>query len=474
MGRRTPANSHQRRSAHETPPPARHYGRLAAFCVSVAAVIVMVLAYRNPPKDPSSPPPANDTLATRASSEPTVALPHAPAEVTAEELRNEGRRFCEDLLARFPRAPEALHAAALLHADLQETTQAEKLWRECIALGPRELGPYIGLANAAMELGQDELAVETLQRVRAAGRSTFDLYAPLATALSKLGRLDEAEQVLQEGVAAFPHAPELWLQWGRTQLQLSQLDAAETSLKEALTQGTTDASVYFLLANVAARQGKSAEAARYRQQFSDRKAEQLASEEKQFQDRYDTEMRRIAVAAICRAGAVLAHQQELSAAEAAFLRALQLAPEDLVALNELAILYRRSGRRADARLVQQRLAAHDPTHIPHHLNLASLSAELGDYEAAEAALREVLRLRPNLAVGYLRLAQLCLQRGNPQQARSFAQQALRQRSAGSGETAQTYLVLAAACGQLGDQAAAEAALGHAQSLNDTPASIPAP
>jgi Flp pilus assembly protein TadD len=154
---------------------------------------------------------------------------------------------------------------------------------------------------------------------------------------------------------------------------------------------------------------------------------------------------------------------------------MQLAPENAMVFNELAILYRRLGRFVDARAIQRRLVELDPQHLPHQLNLASLSQQLGDFDSAERDLKQVVEQHPDLAVGYTSLARVYLQTGKASQARTFAEAALRRQAHGSAETATTYLVLAAACQQLGDLGEAQDAFEKARQLApDTPAILGSP
>ena len=352
----------------------------------------------------------------------------------------------------------------MLYADLQKTTEAEKIWQDCIKLAPDQAGPYIGLATASMELGKDEAAVETLRRAFSMGCSAPDLYHKLGAALTKLGMLDEAAVVIQEGLTAFPQSPDSWLRLGQVQNQLGQFSEAEKSLKKATAVGLTSDSVFLALATACARQGKQEEAAEYRQQFTKRKAQQASAAKQRFQDRYDAQMLRIAVATICRAATVYDAHGQPTEAENLFLRAYHLDLAQPVVCTELTVFYRKQGRIADARLVQRRLTEIEPSIVEHFVNLASLSSQLGDYAQAEAALKHVIGLRPDISIGYSGLAQLNLQMGNLQQAHWFAESALRQKPTATEEALRMYVVLATTCRQMGDSQGAEAALADARKL----------
>ena len=230
----------------------RRYGKLAVACVALAAVIAVIVAWLTPLDESARE--GNDAteLPKPPSARPTVVLPSQAADVPAEELRTELFQLGEKLLAQFPKVPEALHVVAGLYADLQRVTEAERIWQDCIRLSPENVGPYVGLATAAMEQGKDEEAVATLQRGLAAGCTSPELDHQLAAALTKLGRLDEAAKVLQRGLEAFSTCPENWLQLGQIQIQLSRFAEAEASLRKAIDSGTGDDSVYFSLATACA------------------------------------------------------------------------------------------------------------------------------------------------------------------------------------------------------------------------------
>jgi tetratricopeptide (TPR) repeat protein len=438
----------------------RHYAALAVFCVAAAVIISLTIALLYPPEEPTEEVLAGPAIQTT----PTVELPTEPQAFETQPLREELLEIGGDLWHAYPEEPHALHVVALLYCDMQKTAEAQEIWKKCIRLSPDSAGPRVGLASAAMELGEDQLAVETLEAGFESGCTTADMYHELAAAHSKLGNLEEAEQAAKNGVASYPDTARIWLQLGQVQIQLGKFAEAEENLLKAVELGTADGSVYFSLANACARLGKTEEAAEYREEFSRRKDAQSTSADEQFQVRYDAELRTIAVASMCRAATVYDRHGNPERAEQLFLRALGLEPTNGVVAGELGNFYRRLGRIADALLVQQRLVAIEPNNAAHHLNLASLSSQLGDVETAEAALKRVIAMRPNIAAGYAGLAQLYLQTGNVAQARWFAEAALRQTPTNPDEATRTYLVLAEACHQLGDEDAAERALHEARQM----------
>jgi tetratricopeptide (TPR) repeat protein len=442
------------------------YGGLIVAIAAVVAAAAIAAAYFAPSGEPElqaeSLPTIELPLLRQFSAEPTIELPSTAAKIDAEPLRQELLDLSGELVNEFPDAPEALHVAASLHAELNLPARALELWQSCLALGTRDSGPFLGLANAASSLGKDELAISTLEKALAAGISVPELYHDLAAALSRLGRADEAAKIAKAGVEKFPQEGANWLQLGQTQLQLGNFADAEASLRQALAGGHEAPAVFFALATACARQDKRDEAAQFMTVFQQSRQKQPVTSGDTFQSRYDEQLRGIAVATLAQAGAIYRRRGDLKRAEQLYLRACQLDPMNSAVLTELVTLFRSQERIADARLVQQRLLESEPRVVFHHVNYASLSEQVGAASEAEASLKKAIAMRPDLAVGYAGLAQLYLRQENAKDARWFAEAALRQQASSPEEMAQTCLVLAAACGKLGDTAAAAAALEQAQ------------
>lgn len=461
---RSPAGGHD---VHPLPKSRRgtlvRYVLLAGGCLAAASAICLVIASRLPlPPLPEEASPAPDARAAILA-EPTITLAIEPASVSAEPLRSELTDLGTALLEQFPRVPQALHVAAQLSADLQQTTDAIATWRRCIEIAPQQPGPYAGLATALMAVGKDDEAVSLLRQGLADRCASPDMHRQLAAALTKRGHLDEAETTLQEGMRSFPPSPEDWRQLGQVQLESGKFEQAEASLRRAFDQGLASENVLFSLATACARQGKDEDAARYRDQFAQRR-EERSNTQVQFQDRYDDQLRRIAVVALANAGAVYAHQGQAAEAEKLLLRANALAPDSSAVCAEIASLMRRQGRMADALVVHRRLLALEPQVAEHYVNAASTAMLVGDTRVAESTLKELIGKRPELAVGYSSLARVYLQTGEVKQARWFAEAALKQSAAAPDESLNTYVLLAAACQQEGDVQAARQALESARRL----------
>lgn len=444
----------------------RHQNLLAG-CIGVAAVIVLVMTFLKPPD-------GSDAASNNAASEkviapqpPTVAVSRPPAvslvslavPATAEQLQQEAERVANELRSRFPNLAEALHVTAMMHSQFGRTAEAERLWRKCIELSPKYEGYYVNLAAVAMDRGNSESAVETLQQAIDAGCSSPDVFHHLAVALTNLGKCEEAITAIQKALATEPQFTSGWLVLGQAQLKLDQAAGAEASLRKAMSLGAQSAEIYFALGTACVRQNKLEEAAAFRKQFTELQATQPLAAQQRFQILSAADARRTTVAILSEAATVHSWQGDSLEAERLFLRAIALDPSGVASCRALATLYHAAEMHPEERVVRRRLVEIEPHNFDNYVNLAKVSAQLGEPEAAEATLKLAIAMRPEAAIVYATLAQFYLQTGKAKQARWYAQEAVRREPSAEG-----YRFLASTCRSLGDTADAEAALNMARKL----------
>jgi len=406
-------------------------------------------------RDRSAPP---ESIAEK----PRIVIPATAAPATLDELKNEAMQVAEDLLARFPRSPEAHHIMALLQKAFRQTDDARDYWQQCIELAPDHSRARIGLASVAVDQGNDEMAVETLEEAISVGCSSTDVCNALATALMHLGRFEEAVGVLEKSPVTFPQSSEGWYLLGQVQIQRNEFQQAEKSLATAIELAPTYTDAYYAMATVCVRQGNHEKAAEYRKRFAELKAGDREAEDRRFHIPDLDSMRQRTAATLCGAGTVHLQEGDRLEAEKLLLRAAAVLPDFAETYKVLASLYQRTERIADALAVQRHLVEIDPDNIVNHLNLANLSARVGDVAAAEETLKQAIEIRPDAAVAYSCLAQLYLKTGKLEQARSLAEEAVRRETNAAG-----YVLLASVCQQLNDKAGAEAALKEARKLSSS-------
>jgi predicted Zn-dependent protease len=393
----------------------------------------------------------------------TVALPSIAAPATAEQLQQESEAAARDLQSRYPDLAEGLHVVALLHAQLRQTTEAEKIWRKCIELSPRRPEYYVNLATTQIERGESAAAIATLRQSLAAGCKSEAIDYHLALALMKVGDCAEAEKILKPAVGQYPDSADCWLALGESQLKLGNAADAEASLRKAIALDASSATAYFALGNACARQGKTQEAAQFRDAFAKLKDKQPIAAPERFQVLSADEWRRTAVAIFSEAAMVHASQGDVLESERLLLRALALNPMNAAACSALAGLYRRAGMLPEERVARRRLLDLEPGNAARYIELADVSSRQGEQELAEATMKLAIANHPDASVLYASLAQWLVQWGKADKARWYAQEAVRREP-----TADGFRLLAATCRLTGDQASADAATAESEKLNKEP------
>ncbi len=340
---------------------------------------------------------------------PTLRLVPFPASeggVSVEHLQAEVLEIADRLVADFGSSAEGLHVAAMIFAEFKKTKQAEALWRRCIDLKPKDLGPYIGLASVLGQRGDDAQAVQLLEGVLQSGRKSAELISELASELSKLGEMDRADAVLSEGLAMFPDNVAILAQRGAVDTQLGRFESAEAALRRAMELGDNSKSIGVMFANVLVRRGKKEEAIQVRAAI-DRAVEVAKTKDSNsFEDSYLKTLRGLAVRFFQFGAQVALNNENSKLSELWLLRATAIAPSDLSTYMELSAVYRRSNRLQEALEVQERLLELQPQNVLNHINLASVASQLGQFELAERVLVEATKTSPEVAFPYAELAKI--------------------------------------------------------------------
>jgi tetratricopeptide (TPR) repeat protein len=441
-------------------------------CVSALVAIAASAWYASREPPPSVPAPPAEVAGAKAAGDlpaegkaavparrATISLATTAVPVPAEVLQAEAEQIAAELLARYPDLPEALHVAALLHARLRKTEEAERLWKRCVELAPTSEQYRVNLAAIAMDRGNNELAVQSLWPTVASGTSSPDASHHLALALANLGQNEEAEQVLVKALERHPNSAAHWQVLGQSRLKLGKLPEAEADLRRALELGARSADLLFALGNACARNGKADEAAEFRKQFADLKGGEPLEAQVRYQVLSTAEARQTALAVMVEAATVHTRQKDSQEAERLLLRAVAIDPGNVAACRSLAEVYANEGLLAEQRVVCERLMQLDPANVQNYAMLAELADDLGEPAAAEAALKQLVSVHPDFAPAYTSLARYYVEQAKPSKARWYAQEALRRH-----ETAQGYELLATTCRLLGDEKTAAAAMEKAKEL----------
>ena len=193
---------------------------------------------------------------------------------------------------------------AIIARQSGRSAEAAKLLQAVLARG-RETGPAVlrELAQSLRQSGQPERAVAVYERLlRVSAPLAEDLFR-LGVCWHMLGKEDRAAKAHREAVALDPTDTDAWIDLGQESLTIRRLDSAQEAFSAALR---LDSKSFDALAGLAA---------------------------------------------------VAYERQDFASAAARLQEALALAPDNLQTLENLARVERRRGNGAEARRLEQRLAA---------------------------------------------------------------------------------------------------------------------
>jgi tetratricopeptide (TPR) repeat protein len=401
----------------------------------------------------------SSTTTTPRTASARVRLPDKPVELTPEQLRNEAEQVATGLEDRLPDQADALHVAAMFYAQTRQTAEAQRRWQRCVELSPLVELYYINLAAIAMDRGENEVAMATLEQAQQRGFSSPELMHHWGIALSNAGRFDEAIPIVQKSLKNNPTDANAWLSLGKLQLENGDLETAATSVQQAITLGLSSPSAYLALGNIYARQGKKEQASQALERYRERSTEKPSSTRAGFESQNVQELTQTAVTVFVEAANVLSAAKEPLESERLLLRALTIAPDSLAAGQALAKFYFSQKMLAEERVVRERLLELNPYNFGGYVDLAKVYAQLQDLPAAEAVLKLAAARRPAAVDAFATLAELHWQSRHLPEARWYAEQAVLRE-----ERREGYQLLAAICEAQHDDEGKRRALQQADQL----------
>jgi tetratricopeptide (TPR) repeat protein len=325
--------------------------------------------------------------------------------------------------------PTALHVAAVIEAELKHTQRARELWETCLKLGRLEVGPVLGLADLLLQAGDDQTALEWLERLkRSAAQLPVEYFVKLAEVYSQMGELELAETTAQKGLEQFPSFPPLLAQQGLIKTQLQKLDEAESLLKKAIGLGDRSSATSNALVALLNRVGKSEEAKSFAVDsaaptIASTSAVEAPADDRVFQENYRFALRSLSVPLIRKATAVALTHSKSDWAEKWSRIAVAEEPNNPALYMDLAAALRKGNKLQEALSVHQRLVEVQPDNPYNDLNLASLAHQLNQPAFAEEVLLKAISKSPGVAYLQGQLAKLLLMQGDLKRMEQYASKA---------------------------------------------------
>ena len=278
---------------------------------------------------------------------------------------------------------QATFADALRHHQAGRLEDAERLYRQVLAIDPRHADSLHLLGVVAYQSGRPEQAVELIGRALKLAKDVPFYHSNLGNALRACGRFDEAARHYRRALQLKPDYAEAHNNLGSVLKAQDKLDLAAAQFERALKLLPDYADAHNNLGHLLYLQGRSEEAIR---QFE--RALALKPD--------------LAPAQV-NLGHALAACGRLEDAAAAFERALALAPDDAIARADLGNVLKACGKLDEAAACYERAIALAPHYAEAHNNLGSVRQDQGRLEAAVASYERAIAAKPDLAQAHYNL-----------------------------------------------------------------------
>ncbi len=366
------------------------------------------------------------------------------------------------LIGEFPNHTDALVVMGNVHSNHGHSAEAAKWWRSCLELDPDRVDVLNGLGWFAQRKGQHEKAAALWRRALEVDPKMSVVAGRLAGALMGSGKVHEAIAILEKDIEFSPDNGASYFLLGRAYLQLKQYEKARRHYETAVRIDPDQMCAYYGLATACMRLRLRDQARQYMEKFKELKVKNLAVDHDLRSTSDDLVSARLAATgSYTAAGRIYRVQGNVEKAETLWRRAAALAPNDTACRKELALLYERSRRVAEALRVCEELRKIDPDSAQHHLNAGVLHARFRRFDAAEEALKKACQLAPQDSQARRELALLYVQADRRiSEAVVLAREAVRLDASGP-----NYYVLGAVYAKQRDLAAAISCLEQAVALD---------
>jgi tetratricopeptide (TPR) repeat protein len=380
---------------------------------------------------------------------------------TVEELNEEALAVGELLVKTLPDRPESHAQMAFAHLQLGQEREALESWQEVLARDENFADAHLGIGVILEERGDNEQALASYRKAIEVNPDSAQAYRELTEVLLRTGKAEEALAVARECVRRFPTVCEHHFWVGQALLELGEYEEAYRAHKEAIQLNPDFPLSYFPLARICARLGKRDEAAQYRERFTALRTPEMQADRNRSKAYDDLAAQTHAVVKRhVLAGSLHLQYGDLRVAEAHWLRAAAIDPDDCATRKSLALLYERQHRAGAELQFLDQLIHLEPDNPEHPLRKGRLLIDMHRWPEAETVLAGVIEIQPESADAHLVLAEMHFKNGSNRPALTHAEKAMSLAPSSRG-----FLLLAAIRNECGDRPGAISALRRAMSLD---------
>jgi protein O-GlcNAc transferase len=292
---------------------------------------------------------------------------------------NYGKEGVDHAISLFMTIPQALQTA-LQHHQAGRVTDAEALYRQILAVQPKNPDALHLLGMLARQLGRHESAADLIRQAIAVNPADPRYYLGLGSAELAQGRLDEAISAYRTTLQLKPGVAVAHSNLGAALREKGCLDEAVAECRHALRIKPDYAEAWYNLGLALQSQGHLDDAvAAYRSAL-----------------RWNPNL----VTAQNNLGIVLKTKGDLDGAVEAYQLALQIKPDYAEALINLGSVLQEQGRLDEAVVLYRRALQAEPDSPEAHNNLGDALAKQGQLDEAVAVYHQALRIKPDLATAH--------------------------------------------------------------------------
>ncbi len=347
-------------------------------------------------------------------------IPQSVSEIQQEELA-----MAEALVKDFPGQDTPLVMLATVHQYLGDTTQAEALWQQAIALNPTRSDLYEKMGLAAKRKDQIDQAIIWWRKGLNANPQAPGLRWQIANAQITQGHLDEALELLEAECKLTPMAARNYYLLGQVHLKQRTYEKAEAAYRKAIEIQPDYYNAYYGLGMVYTRLKQPEQAKTAMDHFRRIKANADASEDQRIMIDEVPQARKRAAAFDSQAYKLFNPKQQAEIGERLLRRALELDAEDARLWGKLAGHYYVNGRYEEVLPLFQKMVDLDPNNPLTYINIGMLHAQMNQLSQAETALRQAVTRFPDSGLAHSELAHLYLRsRTHPAEALALMKKAV--------------------------------------------------
>lgn len=173
----------------------------------------------------------------------------------SKQLLDEGKRVAQHLVDTLPNSIDAREMQARFEYEFGETTKAEELWKQIIAVNPGYVYALKGLGDVNSLNGNLQEAVGYYRRGVLADPSDLSLQNLLGIALLDSSQFEEAKRTFEAILARDPSRVDARVELSSVLVQLHDFEGAKGHLEIALKAFPELPEIHFGLANAYTRLG---------------------------------------------------------------------------------------------------------------------------------------------------------------------------------------------------------------------------